>query len=146
MDTFGASMNSKSTVDEMVQMFEALLELPLKTADDGSFTLSRIPAEKRIAEFEFMFKLAGGFTGEDIKNTVRDYCSQKFNVDLQQLGAWKFRASGGYMTGFIDLFFEHDGKYYVIDWKSNRLDGTAESFVPDRINREILKNFFIGEI
>jgi exodeoxyribonuclease V beta subunit len=25
------------------------------------------------------------------------------------------------LKGFIDLVFEHDGKYYVLDWKSNHL-------------------------
>lgn len=25
------------------------------------------------------------------------------------------------MKGFIDLVFEHEGKYYVLDWKSNHL-------------------------
>lgn len=27
----------------------------------------------------------------------------------------------GQLTGFIDLLFEHDGRYYVLDYKSNRL-------------------------
>lgn len=28
----------------------------------------------------------------------------------------------GYIKGFIDLFFEHQGRYYLIDWKSNFLE------------------------
>lgn len=32
----------------------------------------------------------------------------------------------GYLHGFIDYWFEHDGKYYVLDYKSNRL-GTCFS-------------------
>ena len=28
----------------------------------------------------------------------------------------------GFMKGFIDLFFEHRGHYYIIDWKSNFLE------------------------
>ena len=27
----------------------------------------------------------------------------------------------GYIKGFIDLLFEYDGKYYILDWKSNHL-------------------------
>lgn len=27
------------------------------------------------------------------------------------------------MIGFIDLVFEHQGRYYLADYKSNRLDG-----------------------
>lgn len=28
----------------------------------------------------------------------------------------------GFLVGFIDLFFEHNGKYWVLDYKTNRLD------------------------
>ncbi|MDP1652359.1 MAG: exodeoxyribonuclease V subunit beta [Rhodocyclaceae bacterium] len=31
-------------------------------------------------------------------------------------------ARTGYMKGFIDLVFRHAGRWYIIDWKSNRLD------------------------
>ena len=27
-----------------------------------------------------------------------------------------------YIRGFIDLIFRHDGKYYIADWKSNRIE------------------------
>ena len=32
------------------------------------------------------------------------------------------------MTGFIDLFFEHQGKYYILDWKSNHLGNNLENY------------------
>jgi exodeoxyribonuclease V beta subunit len=28
----------------------------------------------------------------------------------------------GFLTGFIDLFFEYNGKYYVLDYKTNSLE------------------------
>jgi exodeoxyribonuclease V beta subunit len=31
----------------------------------------------------------------------------------------------GYVTGFVDLVFEHDGRVYFADWKSDTLDGWA---------------------
>ncbi|MEF1245188.1 PD-(D/E)XK nuclease family protein, partial [Vibrio campbellii] len=32
-----------------------------------------------------------------------------------------FQTVQGMLKGFIDLVFEHQGKYYVLDWKSNHL-------------------------
>ncbi|MFN0064701.1 MAG: UvrD-helicase domain-containing protein [Chlamydiales bacterium] len=32
----------------------------------------------------------------------------------------------GYMKGFIDLLFEYDNKFYIIDWKSNIVDDVEE--------------------
>lgn len=34
----------------------------------------------------------------------------------------------GYIKGFIDLFFEHEGKYYLLDWKSHWLGSTQEAY------------------
>jgi exodeoxyribonuclease V beta subunit len=38
--------------------------------------------------------------------------------------------SGGYLRGFVDLVFHHDGRYYILDWKSNRLPG---GYDPDAV-------------
>lgn len=34
------------------------------------------------------------------------------------------------LKGFIDLLFEHDGRYYLLDWKSNYLGGSIEDYNP----------------
>ena len=35
------------------------------------------------------------------------------------------RLLAGMLTGFMDLVLQHDGRYYILDYKSNRLDGYA---------------------
>ena len=35
------------------------------------------------------------------------------------------RTLQGYLRGFIDLVFEHGGRYYLLDWKSNHLGERA---------------------
>jgi exodeoxyribonuclease V beta subunit len=53
-------------------------------------------------------------------------------ADDQRMAAW-LRAMPpgagaglpeGMLTGFIDLLFEHDGRLWILDWKSNRLPDT----------------------
>jgi exodeoxyribonuclease V beta subunit len=46
-------------------------------------------------------------------------------------------ASGpdGYLWGFIDLVYRHRGRYYLLDWKSNHLDGYGSADL-DRSMRE----------
>jgi exodeoxyribonuclease V beta subunit len=39
-----------------------------------------------------------------------------------------FAPTRGFMKGFIDLVFEHRGRYYLIDWKSNRLGAVPEDY------------------
>jgi exodeoxyribonuclease V beta subunit len=44
------------------------------------------------------------------------------------------------MKGFIDLVFEHDGRYYVADWKSNYLGPRDSSYSEQALSREVLHN------
>jgi exodeoxyribonuclease V beta subunit len=37
------------------------------------------------------------------------------------------------LKGFIDLVFEHEGKYYVLDWKSNHLGNEVEAYHGERL-------------
>ncbi|HLT63713.1 MAG TPA: PD-(D/E)XK nuclease family protein, partial [Pseudohongiella sp.] len=46
----------------------------------------------------------------------------------------------GMIKGFIDLVFEHEGRYYVADWKSNYLGPRDEHYTTDAMQQEVLKN------
>ena len=39
-----------------------------------------------------------------------------------------FAPTRGFMKGFIDLVFEQLGRYYLVDWKSNRLGAAPEDY------------------
>ncbi len=39
----------------------------------------------------------------------------------------------GMLTGFADLVFEHDGRYWVLDYKSNRLGPHDDDYRPDAL-------------
>ena len=47
-------------------------------------------------------------------------------------------AINGMLKGFIDLTVEHDGRYYLIDWKSNWLGPDAAAYTPEAIERAML--------
>jgi len=56
--------------------------------------------------------------------TLRDVDRRKILPELEFL----FPADGTSLKGFIDLSFEHNGKFYLIDWKTNALENyTIES-------------------
>lgn len=45
----------------------------------------------------------------------------------------------GMLKGFIDLVFEHEGRYYVIDYKSNWLGADEAAYTPDAMRAAILE-------
>jgi exodeoxyribonuclease V beta subunit len=44
-----------------------------------------------------------------------------------------FRDLEGYLAGFIDLVFEHEGRYWLLDWKSNHLGDRPQDYAPARL-------------
>ncbi len=44
----------------------------------------------------------------------------------------------GLVTGFIDLVCEHDGRFYVVDWKSNWLGPNDAAYTTERMNAAML--------
>ncbi len=44
-----------------------------------------------------------------------------------------FAELGGYLKGYVDLIFEHDGRFWVLDWKSNHLGDRPEDYAAPRL-------------
>ncbi|MDQ6952968.1 MAG: exodeoxyribonuclease V subunit beta [Mariprofundaceae bacterium] len=44
----------------------------------------------------------------------------------------------GYLTGEIDLVFEHDGRYYIADYKSNHLGYTLDDYQPQALQASMV--------
>jgi len=42
------------------------------------------------------------------------------------------------MKGFIDLVFEHNGKYYVVDYKSNHLGNSEVAYQAESLNEAMV--------
>ncbi len=83
-----------------------------------SFSLAGVNYTKRIHELEFDFTVPS-FNPYHL----RSLSSEGILIDVHAPGALE-----GLMNGKIDLFFEHEGKYYVLDWKSNYLGDTLENY------------------
>lgn len=39
----------------------------------------------------------------------------------------------GYLRGFIDLVFEHGGRFHILDWKSNHLGSSVRDYALERV-------------
>ena len=93
----------------------ARLDAALEAELAPGLRLGAVPAERQRAEMEFHFTL-----DEVSIRRLRDACARHGDANLVPSG---IRASilRGLMTGKIDLVFEHDGRFHVLDYKSNDL-------------------------
>lgn len=46
------------------------------------------------------------------------------------------------MNGFIDLLFQHEGRFYVVDWKSNHLGDEYEQYHSEAVKKAVVEKFY----
>ena len=105
---------SSAELDYTVSVIIRTLELQLFPG----VRIADIPPEKRLAEMRFHFSFDNTFRKGELTRRAAEYISRFTPVDY---GDDRELCTGGYVTGSLDLFFEHGGKYFVLDWKSNLL-------------------------
>ena len=86
-----------------------------------SFRLSEITRDKMLPELQFYFSMEQ-VNKQKINEILGEEADLGGEADLQ-----------GFMTGFVDLLFEHNGKYYILDWKSNHLGNSLENYDSESI-------------
>ncbi len=86
---------------------------------DG-FTLNQLDNDKRLNEMEFYLPLQR-LQIDDLKQILFKHLPDSQQAFRDALNSLYFDQVKGYLKGFIDLIFEHQGKYYLADYKSNSL-------------------------
>ena len=112
-----------------------LRELPARaTSDEAGFRLAGPAA--RIAEMEFHFPVTGLMRGLLADCLDEHGYPHPFGDDAGSGARGGAQASiDGFLRGFVDLTIEHEGRWYVIDYKSNWLGAEAADYAPAALRR-----------
>ncbi len=109
---------------------------------DGHFSLSELQKGSWLAEFEFFFPLKF-VTSAILRDTLKKWSNDDAPVDLAVCsGALNFKPAEGMVRGFIDMIFEHKGRFYIVDWKSNHLGNQLEEYGKEAIKAAMEKNLY----
>ena len=107
------------------------------------FSLSRLTPDDRLHEVEFYAPL-GLISAHKLGNVFRSHSGKTipegFTGLIEGLG---FKPHKGMLRGFIDMVFRVDGKYYLVDWKSNFLGGTFEDYEREKLDEVMEKELYI---
>lgn len=138
LDAYGFDQQWLPTVCNTIA---GVLNMPLPPGGN-EFTLQDIEISHRINEMEFYFPL-----NRVGPNVVREIFKHETGVELAadyttQLEKLTFAPTAGFMKGFIDLIFEHAGKFYLVDWKSNYLGSTFESYKVDSLVKAMHEHLY----
>ncbi len=109
------------------------LQKPLR--EDPELILCR--CSRRLHEVDFHFALPEPQSG-------RFHFLQPEPLALEESGA-PWLVQNGFLQGSIDLVFQHQGKTYFLDWKSNRLSNYAPATMEEtvRTHYELQKDIYL---
>jgi exodeoxyribonuclease V beta subunit len=124
----------------VLDMISKLLRIPL----DGypsPFTLSQVPGDERVSEMEFYFPLKA--TTSDTLKSIFAGAGRAGTSFPDHIGRLSFQPARGFMKGYIDLFFRHDGRFYLIDWKSNFLGNHREDYGQEALTGVMEDDYYV---
>ncbi|EAQ63779.1 exodeoxyribonuclease V, 135 kDa subunit [Marinomonas sp. MED121] len=108
--------------EEWQTVLFAWLEDILKTPLYPGLNLLGLTSDKCFKEMEFFLPVAG-FNARQLDQIARQYDAVSLKAPAIQERPLK-----GMLKGFIDLLFEHEGKYFVLDYKSNHIGMSYDDY------------------
>ena len=75
-----------------------------------------------------------------MKRLLNEFLRERFGA--VEYPEWSRAVSGGFLNGIIDLMFEHRGRFYIVDWKTNRAGGSLAHFTPEQLRSEMWHTFY----
>ena len=117
--------------DTARDMVEKTLATELREPGRGGFRLGEI--DQRLTELEFCFPVSG-LRRAGLGELLRQHGYPDLLGDSAGQGQDQAAPSiNGYLRGFIDLAVAREGRWYILDYKSNWLGGKAEDYDGDRL-------------
>ncbi|SFM95080.1 DNA helicase/exodeoxyribonuclease V, beta subunit [Formivibrio citricus] len=120
----------------VAQMLETTLAAPL---DGGDLRLCGLPTAARRAELEFTFPLHAARMNELPALLARFGQPAAFVEAARHLDA---DIMAGFMKGFVDLVFQYEGRYYLLDWKSNWLGPSFADYAAPQLEAAMAQHHY----
>jgi exodeoxyribonuclease V beta subunit len=139
LQAYGFENNWQQTIVDTIMH---VLTVSLRP-DQPDLTLSCIEFNKRVNEMEFYFPI-NPITPQKLQSLFK----QQRNVDdngnfTARLEKLVFAPAAGFMKGYMDLVFQHQGRFYLVDWKSNYLGPTPEDYNQRVLTQAMQENYYV---
>ena len=123
---------SEETVPVIAEIIWNTMHTPVRlgTAQDSE-QVELASCEQNLREADFYFPIPSN-------DSLESNDSEKLKIEAElKLGDWN--VDKGFLRGSIDFVFEHKGRIYLIDWKSN----TLEDYHPKTLEKEVKKHYML---
>jgi len=125
----------------LCRMIGAVVTTPLQPAING-LKLSAIGNEDRLSELEFYFPL-NRLTPDTLRSIFKESGILSPSTFPERIGRLNFKPVKGFMKGFMDLVFRYDGRFFLVDWKSNFLGTSIEDYGAESLAEVMREEFYV---
>jgi exodeoxyribonuclease V beta subunit len=130
--------------ERLLAAMKGILAAPL---DRSGFALQDIDDRRRLTETEFFFpvvfgKEGGGIGTDRLLSPFRRHPAGISPAYLESVEKLHLGSLKGFMKGFIDLVFEHQGRWHIVDYKSNYLGERAADYAPGNLRRSMAEHHY----
>lgn len=121
--------------DVLLVGLQTILSIPLRAdSDEPVPALAELPVRAYRAELEFLFA-AHNTSTRALDELVSDQVMPGYRRPRLRP-----QTLNGMLKGYIDLVFEHNGRFYVLDYKSNWLGEDAAAYTENRMREAMLEH------
>ncbi len=127
---------------EQIRKWQAAIEnmlnevLNTSLSSEKNIKLNSVTREQRLNELEFYLPLTR-LEMQQWQYFFQQYADLIPDAFVQRIKELKISTVKGFLKGFIDMIFEHEGKYYLVDYKSNFLGKEAVDYQAAALQQKI---------
>jgi exodeoxyribonuclease V beta subunit len=144
--SYGIAGSSAELEHWRTQAVTALRESLATPLLPEKFALRDVKSANKLAELEFRMPVGSkdfSLTRQRLANVFRVHTSkaipESYPRHIEQLA---FRDLSGFLVGFVDLVFEHEGRWYVVDYKTNHLGDTIADYDTRAMTRALVESHY----
>lgn len=128
-------MNGYSDNRLLIYLYKWLTKIIIYPFNSNGFSLANITRQQQIRELKFVMSIKHQVKIEDLNSLFTKYLNRSlsFVEDIVIKDLFK---------GMIDLVFLWEGKYYILDFKSNFLGDTKYNYKMALLKNIIYKNYY----
>jgi len=108
---------------------------------NGGSPFSQIPLGDRLTEMEFHVPLKPLNPGR-LADILGGAAGLPSSVP-ERIGRLQFDPVRGFLKGYMDLVFRAEGRFWLVDWKSNFLGGRVEDYGPERLKEAMEEDLYV---
>ncbi|PJE79377.1 RecBCD enzyme subunit RecB [invertebrate metagenome] len=113
----------------ITRLLRNTLDAPL---DGNKLRMNQLSPQQKKVEMEFFIPVES-LNSHSLNRLIQS--SDPLSKNAGNLDFWDVK---GMLKGFIDLTFEHDGHWYVLDYKSNWLGDSPEDYICDAMKKAMI--------